>query len=137
MDNYTVEFRIYGVGLDTDEISQILGLTPSTIQQEGEKRDRNTEFRQSMWGYGKTTGNGLLQWQSLEDGIQDLLLDLLPLKSQLLNCSKESQFIFWCGHFHDTFGSGPMLSNHLLVAVSNLRASIEISTYYDDGAKGK
>jgi hypothetical protein len=133
MDYYTVEFRIYGANLDIDKVSKNLGLNPSTIQIQGKRRDRNSTFSESMWGYGKVDGSGLKQSSSLEDGIADILLDLTPLKTQLRNDFKNAVYLFWCGHFHDTFGAGPSLSSQLMRSVSRLGASINISTYFDDG----
>lgn len=133
-DSYTVEFRIYGKSLDFEQTSKDLGLLPTTLQTMGELAYSNKRFEKSMWGYAQVEeGKGTKEWSSLEDAIQALLEELKPLKKRIRLYQTRNSTVFWCGHFHNTFGSGPTLSSKLLKEVADLGIDIDISTYFSGG----
>lgn len=128
---YTVEFRIYGDVLDFDQISRNLGLVSTSLQTKGERVSADKKFTKSMWGYDQTEeGKGAKEWPSLENGIQSLLEELVPLKEKIRAYQKRNKTVLWCGHFHDTFGSGPTFSTRLLKEMSDLGLEVDLSTYF-------
>lgn len=132
-DYYTVEFRIYGDVLDFDQISGNLGLVSTNLQTKGERVSSSKKFKKSMWGYfQKEKGKGSKEWPSLEDGIQSLLEELVPLKEKIRAYQKQNKTVLWCGHFHDTFGSGPTFSTRLLKEMSELGVEVNLSTYFSN-----
>ena len=130
MDTYNVEFRIYGKTLDIKRVSDSLKLAATTIQKKGQRRGVNSVFEQSMWGYGPSQNGSLKEFASLEDGLNSLFKDLNPIRDEILKYSDVNEIIFWCGHFHRIFGSGPRLSNATLKTLAKFEAIIVISTYF-------
>jgi len=98
MDEYTVEFRIYGKDLNPSTISNSLELEPTLITEGSDRRGENRRWTERMWAYnGFPESYGIKIWGSLEEGLGFMLEKLLPLKSKLEIYKKDFTLILWCG----------------------------------------
>ena len=134
-DYYTIEFRIYGKFLDLAQTSKLLGLVPTTTQTMHEHAYSDKRFEECMWGFGQKDGAGIKEWSLLDTGISSLLDKLLPLKKEIEMLQRDNETVLWCGHFHEDFGSGPILSPKLLARIVGFGLGINISTYFSGNTK--
>jgi len=127
MHEYTVEFRIYGKGLDTSAISRDLGLSPSLIIEEGDAKGKSEQFAESVWAC-----NGCADaksWDSLEEGLTFLLEKLAPVRQKIDTYRSKYQLILWCGHFQSSANGGPLLSPSLLKSLAEFGVEVFIDNY--------
>lgn len=130
-DYYTVEFRLYGTELDPDGVTQELGVRPSIVQRKGESAGGGRPFKESAWGLARTNNDGgVAEWGSLQEGLEDVLELLEPLKSKIIALDPALKRVFWCGFFHKSIGSGARLDAAILTKIVALGAEIELSIYY-------
>ena len=127
MHEYSVEIRVLGTGLNPDDITRELALTPSFVHK------AQTCSEKSIWGYGgKNTSHIPVYWSSLEEGINHLLDDLAGLEDKLANYKASWEVILWCGHFQSSFDGGPHLSCALLKRLGNFGVGLFIDNYFSE-----
>src|SRR5262249_49698761 len=73
---YTVEFRVWGDTLDSDEVSRNLGLQACQTRAAGVSRFPGRTDR-GMWAYNGPPGSPT-EWASLEEGLRHVLDHLWP-----------------------------------------------------------
>jgi hypothetical protein len=130
---YTVEFRIYGDGLQPDVITKELGLQPCQTRVAGEGGAREQGGR-GMWAYDGSDG-GKVEWENLEDGM-NLILDKLWKKLEAIQRYRaRMRLIWWCANFQSSFDGGPTLSHALLVRLAEIGADIFIDNYFCESDK--
>ena len=125
---YSVEFRLYGDGLDPVEVSSIIGLqatTWSTGEPIGKRK------RQPFWGYNASDDPQYqYEWQSLEDGLALVSHRLKPYRSIIGGLSDRFDGIWWCGHFQSSFDGGPTLSPRLLADIGSFGFPLFLDNYH-------
>jgi hypothetical protein len=130
MNEYTVELRIYGKGLDPSAITDALSLQPSLVRKPGEKKDTSTSWEDGMWAYnGFPECNGSKVWESLEEGLTFMLEKLQPIRSKLETYKKHFKAILWCGHFQSELNSSFTLSPRTLQMLGDLGVELFMDNY--------
>jgi|SRR5947209_14552942 len=131
MDEYTVDFRIYGESLNPLSVSADLGLEASQIIEVGDNRSATSRWEKAMWGYnGLGLNGGAKIWESLEEGLTFLLDKLTPLKERIASYGAEFELVFWCGHFQDSFCEGPSFSPGLLKRLGEFGVEVVVHNYF-------
>ncbi len=130
-DFYTIELRVYLVSGTPNDVSCALGLRPTSERQKGDSAGPGKTFNETMWGYGQQQQNGaLIEWLSFDDGVRSLLEELRELLPKLLELKKQGhETLLWCGHFHESFGSGPTVSVNVMRELVEFDLSLNIFTY--------
>jgi len=92
---YSATLRIFGEGVNFDEITTRLGLQPTTVHRKGEKRDpRHSGFRHDMWTYTPS----LDKTRPLAEHIDLLWKDLKPHKVYLRGLKKSLSVDVFLGY---------------------------------------
>jgi len=130
------ELRVYGNELDPKIITEILGVTPSSIQKKGEKRTnsfgRTVVFKTGGWFL---SSEGRVQSKDVRRHLDWLLEQLVPVKDQLSNIQETSGItmnvycIWW-----STGDGGPTLWPEQMRSLAdlNLECAFDISFYGDE-----
>lgn len=128
---YTVELRFYGDDLKPLEISRHLCLNPtnsSDILTISSERKKIRPF----WTYDGHGEDGFeSQWDSLEDGMNFLLRQLIHVRSKVVELSQKFEGIWWCGHFQSSFDGGPTFSSNLMAEIATYGIPIFIDNYFE------
>lgn len=134
MHSYSVQFRISGKDLNTDEVTRRLGLQPSQVRIAGERRSAGKVWNESLWSYdGRAAADEAAKdWTSLEDGLRHVLAGLLPKKQLIQEYVKTYEAVWWCGHFQTGFDGGPTLSASLLTLLGDFGVPLFIDNYFRD-----
>src|SRR6267142_4426133 len=115
MQEFTVEFRVYGSDLDPSTVTATLGLQPSLKREVGDRRDETTTWKEGMWSYnGFPETAGAITWPSLEEGLGVVLEKLLPKKDALQIYKDKYEMVLWCGHFQTDSNGSITLSPEIL-----------------------
>jgi len=125
---YTVEFRIWGDTLDSDEVSRNLDLQPCQTRTAGMSRFPGRTDR-GLWAYSGPPGSPA-QCASLEDGLTHVMDHLWPHREKLATYAATSELIWWCGHFQSSFDGGPTLSPALLKRLGDFGVLLYIDNYF-------
>src|SRR5690242_13697807 len=92
---YTVEFRMFGPGLDPQQVSSALGLASDVVTTA-----RSEQVSEGVWAYsGAKGGLALPEWDSLERGLDFLLTRLWPYREAIRAFDGQYKMALWCGHF--------------------------------------
>ena len=133
MQEFSVEFRISGVGLDSSAITATLGLEPSLTREVGDRRDEATRWEEAMWSYnGFSDPASEVTWPSLEDGLQFLLEKLWPARKALETYKQKYEMIFWCGCFQSDSNGSTSLSPDILAQLGEFGVGVFIDTYFSE-----
>ncbi len=121
-----------GSQLDVTHVTSLLGLRPcqaGVASRTSGKQLQETPF----WAFnGAGSSNMSMEWTSLEEGLT-YLLDILEPKWNLLQTLESfCHFIWWCGHFQNSFDGGPRLSGKLLKRLGGFGAEMFIDTYFSE-----
>jgi len=125
---YTVEFRIWGDTLDSDEVSRDLGLQACQTRTAGMSRFPGRTDR-GMWAYSGPAGSPT-EWASLEEGLTHVIKHLWPHRERLAKYAATSELVWWCGHFQSSFDGGPTLSPALLKRLGEFGVVLYIDNYF-------
>ena len=130
-DLYTVEFRIAGVDLVPDDITQEIGLPPRYTRSRGEMRGASGTFETGVWSFSGMGEDAtqVREWEKLEDGLLNLLPHLLDRRHIISTYETKYDVFWWCAHFQSSFDGGPTLSPSVLRALADLGASLSIANY--------
>jgi hypothetical protein len=128
MHEYTVELRIVGPTLDPDEVTAAIKISPTQIRRKGEQRSNHSVWPDNMWAFDAKPENGI-HWDSLEEGLNSLLMTLGPLKAQLHSYLPANDVFIWCGHFTDSFDGGPIFSPTQLKSLGDFGVKLILETY--------
>lgn len=121
MHEYSIELRIEGAGLDIAQVSRWLGLEPTLILEHDET---------TIWSYdGGESFDDPRYWSSFEEGMNFVLVKLLPIKQEIESLKSKYEVYFWCGHFYDSFDGGPHFSAKLLADLGELGVPIYLETH--------
>ena len=130
MNEYTVEFRIYGVDLDVTAVTNELQIEPSISRLVGDRRDKARQWEDAMWSYnGFDSAQGIKSWNSLEEGLNFVLDRLWPVRSSILNYQSTYKVILWCGHFQSSANGGTTLSPSTLKRLAEFGVELFIDNY--------
>lgn len=142
MDEYTVSFRISGVGLQPSEISEKLKLSPDTCYiphskeyYVDDKTEKHAISDTGIW----TLDCKISEEISIPNKIENLLEVLYPLKEELDNIKKSGYKLdFFCGYFSYDGQPGISLESDLLSKIGSLGINFELCLYncntYQDNA---
>jgi|SRR5882672_749535 len=133
---YTVELRISGVNLTPSELSDDLGLRPSTVREVGDAVG-SRRFMQAVWGYNGSESDEPPIWGSLEEGLAFVLANLAPVRPNLEKYKSRFDMVWWCGHFQSSFDGGPTLSAALLTELGEFGVPLFIDNYLSEEAENK
>lgn len=130
-DLYTVEFRIAGVDLVPDDITQEIGLTPWHTRSPGEMRSASGTFETGLWSFSGVGEDAIRvrEWENLEDGLLNLLPHLMDRRQVISSYASRYEVFWWCAHFQGSFDGGPTFSPSALRALADLGASLSITNY--------
>ncbi len=129
MNEYTVELRIEGEALSPEQVTLDLGLQPSVVRHKGDRRGASV-FAKSMWGY---SGRELRQdLPSLEDGLQRLLEEVMPLRPIMEPYFQTCSVYWWCGSFQSEFGATITFSAQLFKLLAAFGAPVHLSSYFSE-----
>src|ERR1700757_1599516 len=126
---YTVELRIWGDTLDSDEVSRDLGLQPCQTRKAGMTRFPGRTDRVGMWAYSGPPGSPT-EWASLEEALRHVIDHLWPHREKLAKYAAMSNLVWWCGHFQSSFDGGPTLSPALLKTLGEFGVELYIDNYF-------
>ncbi len=130
MNEYTVEFRIYGKDFDPSAVTAALNLEPTLTRKSGDRKGKTTCWEEGMWAYnGYSESHGSKVWASLEEGLNFVLEKLLPVKSEIENYKNRFKVILWCGHFQSELNSSFTLSPHTLKKLSEFGVEVFVDNY--------
>jgi hypothetical protein len=130
MHTYTVALRICGTDLDVAEVTSALNLKPTQTRVAGDKRYSSTfKWPDSMWEYEVRPSNGNPEWDSLEDGLQAVLLTFASREKLLRTYNQRFKVFLWCGHFSSSFDGGPTLSVQMLKSLAEFGVELTLDTY--------
>jgi hypothetical protein len=132
MHTYFVALRISGIDLDLADVSAKLRLEPTQTRVIGQPRSPNSVWDESMWEYEVRSGEGKVEWESLEDGLQTVISAFVSRKSELWNYRQRHKVFLWCGHFSSSFSGGPTLSPQILKALGDFGVELILDTYFHD-----
>jgi hypothetical protein len=128
MHRYTVDLRIVGHDLNTEEVTQTLGLSPTQVRKRGERRGEGSTWTSNTWVFEVLPPVGG-DWVSLDDALVSLLSAIDPIRSRLEPYLRTNDVYLWCGHFTSSFGGGPTLSPSVLKSLANLGVRLCLDTY--------
>jgi hypothetical protein len=129
MHHYTIELRIEGADLDTDEVTKTMGVHPTQVRRRGEPRRADDKWRVNMWALEVFPPPVQSQWTSLEEGIGRLLDVVGPLKNRMAKYREMHDVHIWCGHYSSSFDGGPTLSPALLKSLADFAVEVTLDTY--------
>lgn len=128
---YTVELRFWGGALVPREISQRLSLEPSIVQEFS--GIRGGRLMKPLWGFNGSGEDGFQsQWASLDHGLKFLLKRLMPLRETIIDISKATNAVWWCGHFQTSFDGGPTLSPEVLFELAKYQIPLFLDNYHGE-----
>jgi hypothetical protein len=130
MHNYSVALRICGKDLDLAEVSATLKLNPTQTRLIGQPRSPKSVWLESMWEYEARPGEDKIFWNSLEDGLRQVVAVFVSRKSGLRKYQRRFKVFLWCGHFSSSFDGGPTLSPTMLKALSGLGVQLILETHF-------
>jgi hypothetical protein len=127
---YTVELRIVGEHLDSENVTRTLGIKPTRVARRGHAKipGSTARWNANMWGF-ELLPPGKDDWASLEEALQALLGIVGPLRDRLQAYSADNEICLWCGHFTSSFDGGPTLSPQLLKALADFGVELTLDTY--------
>lgn len=130
-DLYTVEFRIAGVDLVPDDITQEISLKPWHTRSAGEIRGASGTFQAGLWCFSGVGEDAIRvrEWENLEDGLLNLLPHLMDRRQVISSYASRYDVFWWCAHFQGSFDGGPTFSPSVLRALADLEASLSIANY--------
>lgn len=128
MHTYLVDVRISGDWATEEDVSGALGLRASQFARKGETKYGRILDR-SVWQLDSRPSADTLEWQSLEEGLTQLVQRLMPLK-EALRALQPCDVRIVCGHFTSSFGGGPTLSPSILRLLAELGIQVTISNYF-------
>jgi hypothetical protein len=134
MHSYSVALRISGPDLDVADVSAMLRLKPTQTRIIGQSRSPNSVWPDSMWEYEVRPGEGKVAWDSLEDGLQTVLLAFVSRERELRNYQQRYKVFLWCGHFSSSFDGGPTFSPRILKSLTDFGVELILDTYFSDEA---
>jgi len=114
---FKVTLRIFGDGLDFDEISRTLGLTPTHTHQRGERR------KHDMWSYFPPVARE----QPLEDHIMALWNAVRPNIPYLRELKRKFQVDIFCGYRSNCGTAGFQVGHRCLGLFSELEVPFGVS----------
>ena len=126
MDTYTVELRVESEHLSPAQVSIDLGLEPSLVRRAGEPRSGTSVFSKSLWAFSGAMP--VKEWDSIEDGLHDLLGALTPKRSQLEPYFQQCPVYWWCGKFQSSFDGISTLSPGTFKALAEFAGGTQSST---------
>ncbi|HWF13356.1 MAG TPA: DUF4279 domain-containing protein [Candidatus Acidoferrales bacterium] len=133
MHTYTVALRISGADLDLAEVTSALKLKPTQTRVIGQKRDSSDfQWPESMWEYEARPSESKFEWNTLEAGLQAVVLTFASREKQLRIYKQRFKVILWCGHFSSSFGGGPTLSPQILISLADLGVELKLEAYISD-----
>jgi hypothetical protein len=137
MHTYSVALRITGTDLDLPDISAKLRLKPTQTRVIGQARSPNSVWDESLWEYEVRPGEDKPVWDSLESGLQTLILAFVSRKEELRDYQQRYKVFLWCGHFSRSFCGGPTLSPQILKDLADFGIELILDTYssYDPDAE--
>src|SRR5258706_11662659 len=92
---YCASLRIFGDQLDFDEISQHLGLTPTTYHRKGDRRGpRSPGYKQDKWSYRPAVP----EERALAEHITALWTDIKRAKDYLLSLKQRATVDVFLGY---------------------------------------
>jgi len=92
---YSATLRIFGDGVNFNEITARLGLQPTTVHRKGEKPDpRHAGYRHDMWSYTPSLDKA----RTLAEHIDALWKDLKPHKGYLIGLKKSLEVDVFLGY---------------------------------------
>lgn len=103
--SYIVELAIYGDFEEEKEISSLVGFNAMRFFKKGQEKSPGKTWEESGWALEVKPTIGK-EWQSLEEGLDCLLVSLLPSKASIRQLADEYDVSIYCGHFFSTFGGG-------------------------------
>src|SRR5579885_2794932 len=108
MPTYTVSLRIESPGLDIAQVTNELGIHPTQTRLKGDRRSEGTVWKNVLWEF-EVFQHDRSEWESLEDGLIELLGVLTPRLQPLQKYQESSDVYLWCGVFCSGFGGGPRM----------------------------
>ncbi|MGH7991361.1 MAG: DUF4279 domain-containing protein, partial [Limisphaerales bacterium] len=114
---FSARLRIFGDGLDCDEISRTLGLTPTHTHQKGKRR------KHDMWSFTAPVARD----QPLEDHIMALWDTIRPHISYLRDLKRKFQVDIFCGYHSNSATAGFQVDHRCLGLFSELNVPFGVS----------
>lgn len=133
--SYLVELTITGDPVDQRALSRLIGLEATRFFKKGDEKSPGVVWKQSVWSLEVLPINGS-EWPSLEDGLECLLVKLMPARDRLKKIAEEHDVAISCGHFYSGFGGGPTLSPRILELLAQFGLKLRISDYWSDEVEG-
>jgi hypothetical protein len=122
--NYSASLRISGQSLDFEEVSSRLGLTPTHVHRQGERRGMlSPPYKQDMWSYTIPIDED----SKLDEHLRALWDTLSPHKTFLLEIKKKCTVDIFCGYRSNHWGAGIEISPEALVMFTELHIPFGIS----------
>ena len=115
--HFKATLRISGDGVDFDEISRTLGLTPTHTHQKGERR------KLDMWSYTAPVA----EEQPLEEHIMALWNAVRPHIPYLCDLKRKFQVDVFCGYRSNSGTAGFQVSHRCLGLFSELEVPFGVS----------
>lgn len=132
MRTYMVELRISRDDFEERDVSARLGIPATTFYRKGEPKSPKRQWEQSTWSFEARPSPNQLEWNSLEEGLTNLLDRVAPVKSIIDELKQSYRVFICCGQFGSGFGGGPSFSPGLLKRLGDLELELVISTYCHD-----
>jgi hypothetical protein len=126
--SFTVEFRLWGVDLDPEHVSQVLRLK-SCQSGLGDPGGRPSK---PFWHFNGFDAESL-EWQTLEAGLVHVCSKLRPQRPAVIEMVKLYSSMWWCGHFQSSYDGGPILSAATMAEVAAFGAPFFIDNYFSSG----
>ena len=123
-----MSFSISAPGLDPNQVTEGLGLTPDHSHLQGDypnKNPRHSPYKHGMW----LLNSKISPDEPLSAHLERLLSVLEPKQEQILRLSEENDVNFGC----DLFGQiGFQLASDVLKRIANLGAALGMTVYAPD-----
>ncbi len=130
---YSVALRIRGSTLIPAEITAELGLIPSrTTNSMNRDWGGHKGTDEALWEYNGSESDEIQLYDSLDDGLQQLLREIWPVKDKIAEYQKRHDVFWWCGHFQTSFDGGPTLLGTTLKMLGELGIDLYIDTYHTE-----
>jgi len=121
---YSATLRIFGDGLDLDEISRRTGVEPTRIHHKGERRGpRSPAFKHDMWSYSPPISED----RPLEEHITALWDQIRPARDYLLSLKKAATVDVSLGYRSNIDHAGVEVPHTCLEMFTSLEVPFGIS----------